>query len=84
MKQGDIYKSEGGYRVAWAMWGDSPVITNSPWYATHEEAEQAIKARKAADERQAAIDKAIQYGDMADLDILDPKTAKALRAAGIA
>ena len=78
MKQGDIYKSEGGYRVAWAMWGDGPVITNSPWYATHEEAEQAIKERKAANERQEAID-----GDMAALDILDPTTAKAIRAAGI-
>ena len=84
MKQGDIYKSEGGYRVAWAMWGDGPVITNSPWYATYEEAEQAIRERQAANERQAAIDKAIQDGDLRALEKIDPKTAQAIREAGIA
>jgi hypothetical protein len=83
MKQGDIYKSEGGYRIAWCMWGDGPVIDGSPWYATYDEAEQAKKKRLADNDRQSAIDEAIKNGDLAALEKLAPKTAEAIRKSGV-
>jgi uncharacterized protein YegP (UPF0339 family) len=83
MKQGDIYKSEGGYRVAWSMWGDGPIITNSPWYATEQEAKSAIEAQRKENERQDAIEKAITDGDLSILEKLDPECANAIREAGL-
>lgn len=47
MKKFDIFKSEGGYRLALGIYGDDPVLNSCPWYATEEEAkvaqEKAIK-----------------------------------------
>lgn len=34
MKQYEIYKSEGGYRVAKEVWYGAPVVSYSPWFAT--------------------------------------------------
>lgn len=34
MKKYDIFKSEGGYRVCLALWGDDPVISRCPWCKT--------------------------------------------------
>lgn len=38
MKFYEIYKSEGGYRVAAAVQNESPIISSSPWFATRGEA----------------------------------------------
>lgn len=41
MKPGEIFASEGGYRLCTAIWGDDPIIDQSPWYPTLEKAEAA-------------------------------------------
>lgn len=38
MKKYEIFKSEGGYRVCLRTYLDSPVISNSPWFETKEQA----------------------------------------------
>ena len=39
MRQYDVYKSEGGYRVACDTYLDCPVTDSSPWFKTKSEAE---------------------------------------------
>lgn len=39
----DIFKSEGGYRVCGSTWNGGPVMRNSPWFETEEEAKVAAK-----------------------------------------
>jgi hypothetical protein len=48
-----IFKSEGGYRVAAAMWGDDPIVRQCPWFATRDEAEAARQKIKDEAERRA-------------------------------
>ncbi|HBS60896.1 MAG TPA: hypothetical protein DEA44_16740 [Firmicutes bacterium] len=81
MKQGDIYKSEGGYRIAWVIWAGGPVISSSPWYSTFEEAQAAVERRCAENAHQDAIDKAIYDGDLATLEKIDPKAAAEIKKA---
>ena len=45
MKKYEVFASEGGYRVALGIWGGNPIIDQSPWFKTREEAEE--KARDA-------------------------------------
>ena len=40
MKVGEIFESEGGYRVCGGIWMDSWIISQSPWFKTKEEAEK--------------------------------------------
>lgn len=39
----DIFKSEGGYRVCGAVWGDGPIMKYSPWFETMEEAQAEVQ-----------------------------------------
>ena len=42
----DIFRSEGGYRVCKATWGDDPIISSCPWFETEEEAKNEVKKLK--------------------------------------
>ena len=53
MNRLDIFKSEGGYRLALGIWGDGPIISQSPWYKTKAAAEAAKKQIIAQEARQA-------------------------------
>ena len=53
MKRYEIFASEGGYRIARALWGDSPIIRQCPWYATKAEAEKELEKIRKEDERRA-------------------------------
>ena len=68
MKKLDIFKSEGGYRLALGIYNDSPVIDNSPWYTTHEEAEKARAEFIDEEKRQRMIEKFIEDGDLDSLE----------------
>jgi len=46
MNQYDIFKSEGGYRVALNVHNDSPVIDQSPWFETLVAAENFLLSKK--------------------------------------
>lgn len=51
---GKVFRSEGGFRVCGGVWAGSPIIKQSPWFATREEAERAsaeMIARRAENER---------------------------------
>ena len=41
MRPGDIFESEGGFRLCTSIWGDGPIINNCPWYPTFKDAEEA-------------------------------------------
>ena len=56
MNRLDIFKSEGGYRLALGIWGDGPIISQSPWYKTKAAAEAAKKQIIAQEARQAQVD----------------------------
>lgn len=43
MEKYEVFASEGGYRVALGIYGGNPIIDQSPWFETKEEAEE--KAR---------------------------------------
>lgn len=63
METMEIYASEGGFRVAWAIWAGSPVINcNTPWYETREQAQAAIEQRRREAEKQSEIDDVISAG----------------------
>ena len=50
---GDIFKSEGGWRVAHNVWAGGPDMRNSPWFATRDEAKAHLaewKAKRAEDD----------------------------------
>ncbi len=42
----DIFRSEGGYRVCKATWGNDPIISSCPWFETEEEAKNEVKKLK--------------------------------------
>ena len=45
MEKYDIFKSEGGYRVCLATYGDDPIIDRCPWCKTLADAkDEAVKA----------------------------------------
>ena len=46
MKPYDVFKSEGGYRVALSVYLGGPVMGNSPWFPTLEEAEEVAEQAK--------------------------------------
>ena len=51
---GDIFRSEGGWRVAHNVWAGGPDMRNSPWFATRVEAEAHLadwKAKRAEEDR---------------------------------
>ena len=45
----DVFKSEGGFRVAGAVYNDCPVMDRSPWFETREEADEAAKEMRFRD-----------------------------------
>lgn len=49
MKTYDIFISEGGYRVCGATWNDGPIMENSPWFETEEEAKAAAQEMRFKD-----------------------------------
>ena len=49
MKKNEVFKSEGGYRVAGAVVNGGPVMKESPWYATKRAAQCAANNKKRAD-----------------------------------
>lgn len=51
MKLYEVFASEGGYRYAGAIWADGPVIDQSPWFETKDEAEEAAEKARARGER---------------------------------
>ncbi|SPF51151.1 hypothetical protein SBF1_50035 [Candidatus Desulfosporosinus infrequens] len=71
MKRLDIFKSEGGYRLALGIYNDSPVIDKSPWFETKEEAEKARREVIEEDEREAKIEQYIQDGNIEALENMD-------------
>ena len=51
---GKVFRSEGGFRVCGGVWAGGPIIHQSPWFATREEAERVAAemiARRAENER---------------------------------
>jgi len=73
MKRLDIFKSEGGYRLALGIYNDCPVIDRSPWYETKDQAERAKNEAIAEDERQEKIKQLIEDGDIDGLEALNNK-----------
>jgi len=73
MKRLDIFKSEGGYRLALGIYNDCPVIDRSPWYETKDQAERAKNEAIAEDERQEKIKQLIEDGDIDGLEVLNNK-----------
>ena len=69
MKRLDIFKSEGGYRLALAVYLDSPVLDYSPWFQTKEEAELARENCMYKEERQQWIDGLVELSDIVTLKI---------------
>jgi len=45
MERFDVFRSEGGWRVALSVVGENPVMDNSPWFET-ERAAKAFSAKK--------------------------------------
>lgn len=41
MQKFEIFRSEGGYRVCYGVHAGSPILDQSPWFATRAEAEDA-------------------------------------------
>lgn len=37
---GKVFRSEGGWRVCCGVWAGGPIIDQSPWFKTREEAER--------------------------------------------
>ena len=68
MERFDIFKSEGGYRLALGIYNDSPVIDKSPWFETKEEAEKEKERVIAEAERQVKIEQYIQDGNIEALE----------------
>ena len=65
----EIYRSEGGYRVAAAIRNESPIISSSPFFATRgEAAEWRIKD---IERRIARVTKEVAWGNY-PLEIADP------------
>jgi hypothetical protein len=79
MERYDIFKSEGGYRVAKAVYNDGPVLDKCPWYPTQKKAEKARDKAMADEELQEKIDEAINNLDIETLEKLDPEAAKSIR-----
>ena len=50
MKLYEIFKSEGGYRFAGALWADDPILSSCPWFAKKEQATRAAKQCVAAND----------------------------------
>lgn len=51
--EGKIFASEGGFRVCGGVWAGGPIIKQSPWFATREEAErEAVAMLKRREERE--------------------------------
>ena len=46
MKLYDIFKSEGGFRFAGALWVGNPIISSCPWFAKKEDAVNAARMKK--------------------------------------
>lgn len=67
MKENQIYKSEGGYRVAFGVWGDSPIVDSSPWFETLDAARIAREKRRLENMKSAEIDKETRTGSIDDL-----------------
>lgn len=42
--EGKVFASEGGFRVCGGVWAGGPIIKQSPWFATREEAEREAAA----------------------------------------
>jgi len=52
MKMYEVFKSEGGYRVAGDIYLDGPVIDSSPWRKTEAEAKKLAKKMKRRAEKE--------------------------------
>ena len=61
MKLYEVFSSEGGYRFAGGIWAGFPIIDQSPWFATEEEARRAAKEQKERDD--ARFDSTISSED---------------------
>jgi hypothetical protein len=57
MKSFDVFKSEGGYRVALAIWNNGPVMEHSPWFSAEDEARKfAEKLQKTEQPEHPTLD----------------------------
>lgn len=50
MKEYDIFKSEGGYRVCLGVYNDGPIMEHSPWFTDLSVAEAFARDKKFDDE----------------------------------
>jgi len=70
MQRLDIFKSEGGFRIAGAVYNDSPVMDYSPWFETLAAAEKAKQQMIDKDNMEILISELVANGDIEKLEAL--------------
>ena len=69
MKVYEIFKSEGGYRFAGAIWAGGPVVENSPWFARVADAKKAAEKQRETDKKWLSDE--LECLGLAECDLLE-------------